>query len=69
MVAIVKKVSKKEAAHIMAEMSFHHIMGELVGKEMDEMDTEQVAERARLYLRIRKLTRAKGWDVSKIFQR
>jgi hypothetical protein len=68
-VAIVKKVPKREAAHIMAEIAFHHIMGELVAKDMDEMDDTQLAERARLYLKIRKLARANGWDVSKIFPR
>ncbi len=68
-VAQVKKVSKRKAAHIMAEIAFHHIMGELVAKDMDEMDDAQLAERARLYLKIRKLARANGWDVSKIFPR
>ena len=68
-VAQVKKVSKRKAAHIMAEIAFHHIMGELVAKDMDEMDDTQLAERTRLYLKIRKLARANGWDVSKIFPR
>jgi hypothetical protein len=44
-VARIKKVTEKGAAHIMAEVAFHHIMGELDAKDMDEMDAAQLAER------------------------
>ncbi len=40
-VARIKKVTKKEAAHIIFERGFKQIMGELVAQDIDAMDTPE----------------------------
>jgi hypothetical protein len=72
MVAYVKKVSKKEAAHIINYWGFKHVMGELVKEYLDQLNSPEgqtnLAKHTRFIIELRRMCRENGWDVNQILK-
>ncbi len=70
-IARIKEVSQKEAAHIIFVEGFKKIMGQLVKEELDQMDKPEeqtkIAKHTRFYLELSRICREQGWDIKKLF--
>ena len=71
LVARIKVVPKKEAAHIIFVEGFKKIMGQLVKEELGQMDKPEeqtrIAKHTRFYLVLSRICREQGWDIKKLF--
>lgn len=70
-IARIKEVSQKEAAHIIFVEGFKKIMGQLAKEELDQMDKPEeqteIAKHTRFYLELSRICREQGWDIKKLF--
>ena len=71
MVAKIKGINKKAAAHLIFELGFKRYMGLKWAEELDAMDNpverNATAVKTRFMLELRRLARQRGWDINKLF--